>query len=219
MQISHRTKIEAIAVLLIVGITGTGYARWVHSGKSFTDLFLTRDQQGRYYFDKGQCAQAAQRFEDPMWKGLALYAAEDFEAAIGQFASIPTAEAMFSLGNAYAHSKQYVRAVESYDRAIKLKPQYEEARFNRQWVQKIIEEYGQASTDDKEDPGGYGTQVDDDITRQDLADKDLADPSEPMGDDMSEDVMEMWMRRVQTSPADFLRSKFAFQLQDSNEGD
>ena len=32
-----------------------------------------------------------------------------------------------------------------------------------------------------------------------------------------EQINEMWMRRVQTSPADFLRSKFAFQQYDKED--
>jgi len=205
----RRKTIKLIVVLAILGSTGAVYARWIRSGRSFVDLFLTRDQQGRYYFGKRQYAEAAERFEDPMWKGLAYYAAENFDAAIGHFARVPTAEAIFHLGNAYAHSKQYVRAVESYGRALELEPDYADAQFNRDWVQKIIDEYEQASADDKEDPGGYGTQVDDDIDRQELADKDVGDESRPTAGDMSEDIIERWMRRVQTSPADFLKRKFA----------
>ncbi len=43
----------------------------------------------------------------------------------------------------------------------------------------------------------------DDINRQELADKDVPDESKSITGDMSEDIIEMWMRRVQTNPADF----------------
>ncbi|MCP4399354.1 MAG: VWA domain-containing protein, partial [bacterium] len=62
----------------------------------FVDLWLTADQQGRSYFEKGNYAEAAEGFENPIWKGIAYYAAEDFEAAIEQFSRLDTPTAYFN---------------------------------------------------------------------------------------------------------------------------
>jgi Ca-activated chloride channel family protein len=53
---------------------------------SWMDLWLTHDQQGRYYFEKGEYQKAADKFEDPLWKGLALSRAGDYESALNAFA-------------------------------------------------------------------------------------------------------------------------------------
>jgi Ca-activated chloride channel family protein len=52
--------------------------RWV-------DLFATHDQQGRWNFEHGNYKAAAQRFDDPMWKGRAQYLAGDYAGALESF--------------------------------------------------------------------------------------------------------------------------------------
>ncbi len=44
------------------------------------DAWWTADQRGRRLYDDGDYAAAAETFADPMWKGMALYAAKDFKA-------------------------------------------------------------------------------------------------------------------------------------------
>jgi len=42
------------------------------SNFSWLDLWLTHDQQGRYYFQRGDYQKAAEKFDDPLWRGLAF---------------------------------------------------------------------------------------------------------------------------------------------------
>jgi Ca-activated chloride channel family protein len=187
--------------------------------KGFLNLWLTADQQGRYHFEKGRYTEAALCFEDPLWKGVAFYFAQDYEAAIQQFSRVETAEGYFNLGNAYAHLGDYDQAKSSYDQALDLEPDFIEAEQNRKQIQAILDK--QAAEKEKEQRGGEpGAQLDPDEIR-------MADPSDPTkrpeteGDPIEikqemysdEQLNEMWMRRVQISPADFLRMKFAYQRQ------
>ncbi|MCP4403324.1 MAG: tetratricopeptide repeat protein, partial [bacterium] len=183
----------------------------------FVDLWLTADQQGRSYFEKGNYAEAAEGFENPIWKGIAYYAAEDFEAAIEQFSRLDTPTAYFNLGNAYAHNKQYEEAVENYDRALKLKPDFEAAKANRE----IVEEMLKQQKDEKlpASQSGFNPELGPDEIR--IADEErkktqeFEEGEEPLSlEGMSDETLtELWMRQVQTSPADFLRVKFSYQLQ------
>lgn len=44
----------------------------VQSGFSWLNLWLTHDQQGRYYFQKGDYHKASDTFDDPLWRELAF---------------------------------------------------------------------------------------------------------------------------------------------------
>ena len=69
---------------------------------SWMDLWLTHDQQGRYYYEHGDYPKAAERFDDPMWRGMALARSGDYESALDAFALSDTAEAWFNQGDALA---------------------------------------------------------------------------------------------------------------------
>jgi Ca-activated chloride channel homolog len=61
--------------------------------------FLTPDQQGRWAFEHHHYPEAAARFVDPYWKGIAAYNAADYDLAQSTFAPMNTAQAAFYLGN------------------------------------------------------------------------------------------------------------------------
>jgi len=87
----------------------------------FVNLWLTPNQQGRQCFDRGDYLRAAERFEDPQWKGTAYYAAGKFDEAIVQFERLSTAQGFYNLGNAYAHKGDYPAALIAYEKALSLK--------------------------------------------------------------------------------------------------
>jgi Ca-activated chloride channel family protein len=187
----------------------------------FADLWLTPDQQGRYYFDKGKYAEAAERFEDPLWKGIAIasYATKDFDSAILQFSRLNSPEAYFNLGNAYAHKKVYHKAVESYDLALALRPEYPEVAANRDLVKSIMEKIqAPPEIDEPMEPEGYSEEAKEDM------DKDLfkEEESEEEGGQLTpeelqdEQLKEAWLRRIDQSPAGFLRAKFYYQSLESD---
>jgi len=181
----------------------------------FINLWLTANQQGRYFFEREDYAKAAQRFEDPLWKGVAHYFDKDYEAAIQQFSRLDTAESYFNLGNAYVRIQDYEKAETSYSQALKRNPDYEEAENNRKLVQVILDKLAEDKEKDKAQPGSL--QGADEVKIADPEDKTKREETEgepiELQQDMysDEQINEIWMRRVQTSPADFLRSKFAFQ--------
>ena len=187
----------------------------------FIDLWLTPDQQGRYYFDKGEYQTAAERFEDPMWKGTAYYAGEDFEAAIEQFSTLESPQAYFNLGNAYAQNEQYEDALTSYDKALELRPDFEEAIANRALMEEILKKQEEEKLPASQ--SGFNPELGPDEIRiadeeqkkkREFEEGEVDSSYEGMSD---ETLTELWMRQVQTSPADFLRVKFLYQLQKKKE--
>lgn len=70
---------------------------------------------GRVVLAAGFPNLAATLFDDPYWKGVALYRAKEYDAAAQAFRD---ADAFHNLGNAQTQLGQYAAALESFDRAI-----------------------------------------------------------------------------------------------------
>jgi Ca-activated chloride channel family protein len=176
------------------------------SGGSFDDLWWTRDQQAFRLLEAGAFPEAAARFEDPHWKGVAAYRAGDFDLAAAQFARLDSPEGSFNLGNTFVRLELYEDAVAAYDDALATRPEWDEAQQNRDLVAALLaappEPEAQGS------PGAPPTFDPDEIRVDDQADQ--GEQGEVEMSLLSDDqIAEMWMRRLQTSPAEFLRWRFA----------
>ncbi|MGN6459639.1 MAG: VWA domain-containing protein, partial [Pseudolabrys sp.] len=97
----------------------------------FASIWLTPDQQGRLAFDRGDYAQAARLFSDPMWRGIAAYRAYDFLTAAEAFRKIDTVEGWFALGNAEAQNHAWEKSMAAYDEVLKAQPDNAAAKINR----------------------------------------------------------------------------------------
>jgi Ca-activated chloride channel family protein len=148
-----------------------------------------------------------------MWKGIAFYRAQDFESAASWFARLDTPEAYFNLGNAYAQAGELQKAIRAYDRAIALAPRWTEAQENRAYVETLIPKKVETPVDDRDDTGS--TLPPDEVVLDETGERtgDAEKTTQVAGGELSdEQISELWMRRVQTTPADFLSQKFAYQL-------
>ncbi len=184
----------------------------------FPDLWLTPDQQGQRLFDRGDYAEAAERFTDPMRRGTALFRAWDFEAAAASFGRVDSPEAAFNRGNALVMSGKYEAAIQSYDRALQLQPGWMPAAHNRQIAQVRLER----RQPPQDDAGGTGGKLGADKLVFDERGKRGSGQQTVEGEKAASDeaLRAMWLRRVQTRPADFLQAKFAYQLaQQGEEGE
>ena len=181
---------------------------------SWMGLWLTPDQQGRRLMERESFAEAAETFHDPMWRGVAWYRAGEFEKATQAFARVSSAEAQYNLGNCWVLLGKYEKAVASYDRALQSRPQWKEASENRDLAAaraKLVEQKGGEMGDQKigadeivfdkdKKKGGQDTEVAGEQAMSDAA------------------VQAIWLRQVQTKPADFLKAKFAYQQASDSEG-
>lgn len=182
---------------------------------SFVDLWWTADQQGRRAFERGDFVEAAERFEDPMWRGGACYRAEDWDCAIGQFARLKTPEAYFNLANSYARRGDLELAVAAYDRALELRSDWPQASENRSLLIGLI------PAPEEEDEGEQGPPQDPHFKPDEVQFDDKGKEGKSGKIEQSvfsdEQIAEMWLRGVQTTPGDFLGRRFAFEAADRRE--
>ncbi len=203
----------ALATVGAFGGALLGALAWAWSAAgSFANLWLTPDQQGARLVAHGRWEEAARRFQDPMWQGVALYRAGRFEESAAAFGRLGTPDAAFDRGNALLMRGKYDDAIASYDRALARRPDWREAQANRE----LAEARKAKLAPPADDAGGTGGQVAPDQVVFDAGAERSADPGQtetvaggPLDD---EQVQALWLRRVQTKPADFLRAKFAYQL-------
>jgi Ca-activated chloride channel family protein len=103
------------------------------------DYWQRPDQQGVAALADDNPAQAAALFEDPLWRAAALYRAGRFQEAAALLETLDTPLAQYNRGNALARLGQYTEALAAYDAALRLAPDDEDAQFNRQLMQKLLE--------------------------------------------------------------------------------
>lgn len=190
-----------IALAGFAGLLAAGYR------VGWNDLWLRPDQRGRWLMNAGRPAEAAQVFSDPIWRGVALFRAGDFKGAAQAFAARDTANGAFDQGNALVMLGQYDDALKRYDRALALRPGWPEAVKNRE-IARIRGERRKTEGGITGDTESKPDEIVFDKTKKGGEDTTV-EQAEPMSD---EAIRAMWLKRVQTRPADFLRAKFAYQF-------
>jgi Ca-activated chloride channel family protein len=107
---------------------------------SFIDLWLRPDQQGRQMLEQQRPAEAARRFDDPRWQGMALYEAGDYAAAASRFAKGHGAADHYNRGNALARNGELAAALAAYDQALERQPDLQAALRNKLLVEQLLDE-------------------------------------------------------------------------------
>ena len=197
-----RWNSAAFALFFILSPSG------MPSGFSWLDLWLTHDQQGRYYFQKGDYEKAADKFEDPLWRGIALARAGEYEDALNAFALSDSAEAWYNQGGALAHLGKYPEAAAAYQQALARRHPWVEAEENLVLVQSLI-----PKADDKNKEKDQQQEISPNLPPDQMKfDEKGKKGTKTQAQQLDPKKMaEIWMRSIQTTPADFLRRRFAIQ--------
>ncbi|MCW5889869.1 MAG: tetratricopeptide repeat protein [bacterium] len=197
------------ARLAVAGVVALGLLWARHDAGSLGAMWLTPDQRGALLLGRGDAAAAAGHFRDPAWRGVALYRAGAFADAAAEWGRVGGADAAFDRGNALVMSGKYDGAIASYDAALAIRPDWKAARANRA----VAAARRDALAPPADDEGGTGGREKPDAIVLD-GPRNAGGPAEPSdasagADDAGQQAL--WLRRVQTTPGDFLRAKFAFQ--------
>ena len=191
---------------------------WAGTGWSFKRLWVTEAQSVQTQLSHHDYEAVLKTTGDPLARGVALYRMAEFKAAAVEFQRLSSPEAAFNLGNALVFQGEYEAAIDAYSRALEMRPNWEAPRTNTV----ICEARLAAMAPPEDDYGGTGGQLEaDEIVFDDRgknASGNQTEQVEGSGGELSQEEMRaLWLRRVQTQPADFLRSKFSYQLQTGGE--
>jgi Ca-activated chloride channel family protein len=121
----------ALAAALYLG------ANMAHAG-SWTDLWITRDQQGQRLLDQRQPAQAAQLFTDSRRRGYAELAAGHYAEAARLLAPYKDPNSQYNRGNALAHTGKLEEALDAFNAALSTSPGNRDIIKNRDLVEQAL---------------------------------------------------------------------------------
>ncbi len=117
---------------------------------SVTDFFYNTDQQGYNLLKQNKNASAAAKFTDKNWKGVAYYRDNQYESAYDKFKLDNSAEGLYNQGNALAHLEKYDDAISAYTKALELKKDYPDAKFNKELLEKLKQQQQNSDKNDKQ---------------------------------------------------------------------
>ncbi|QDT56554.1 Tetratricopeptide repeat protein [Caulifigura coniformis] len=208
-----RSRRNMVFAALLIGLSVVvGMWAWRAAGKSFAGLWRTPVQQGDRALRRHDYQAAAKLYADPFHRGVALYREGDFKQAAAEFGRDASAESWFNRGNALVMAGKYEDAITSYGEALKQRADWSAATQNLAIAKaRLLKLHppndgsegtdGQLKADEivfdnkpKNTPGAKETET--------VAGEPLSDA----------DIQSLWLRNVKTSPADFLKAKFAYQL-------
>ncbi len=169
---------------------------------------FTPDQIGYRLFGEDDFAAAADRFADPSWQAAAHYRNADFKEAAAIYGGYDSAEGTFNHGNSLVMLGKYEEAVQRYDRALELRPGWQAAESNREIAairaERVRQEGGEMTGGQLEADEIVFTDTKSSSTDQ----QEVVEAGQELSD---AEMRAVWLRNVQTEPADFLRAKFAYQ--------
>jgi len=218
MQRSKQNKTIFIASSVIVGCL-FAYLK----PQQFTDLWLTRDQQGQLLFQLGHYQQASSAFKSAQWQAYSSYGAEQYKNAATLYSQFDDIDSQIAKANALAHGREYIKARNLYRKILTLSPQNIAATTNIAIVQAIIDEVNRLSASQKAEDGEAIKELGDEPQTGDGAEREEVPKEQEIEQLTAEQLLldpslnDMWLRQVQKNPANFLSQKFYMQQETKNQ--
>lgn len=118
----------------------------------WSDLWENKNQRGEIALNKGDAKLAADLFNNPQWKSAAQYKAGEYQKAAELLEGIDKPDANYNRGNALAKAGDTSGAIKAYNRSLELDPDHEDAKFNKQLLEKAQheQEKQQQNSEDKD---------------------------------------------------------------------
>ncbi|AFJ48865.1 tetratricopeptide repeat protein [Shimwellia blattae] len=185
------------------------------SQAAWLDAWISPDIQGQHAFSRGEYEAAARRFADPLRAGIAWYRAGNYPAATVAFRQAPqTPEALLWTGNSYAQQKEWQQALNSYDRALSLRPDWQLAQGNRAKIAAIIMKLRQKERD-RQSAQGEEQDYKPDAIRHDLKPDQGVKQQDIQPVAGGNPQINQWYENLAVSPAGLLENLYRTQPGDA----
>ncbi|NRB56172.1 MAG: VWA domain-containing protein [Salinicola sp.] len=172
------------------------------------DAFLTPDQQGRWWLEHRQYRRASEQFEDPAWRGYALYRDGQYGEAVAILNPLETAGASFTQGLALIRNRQYREAITAFETTLARDPDYPEGERNLALARQILTyvEETREQSDTGEDRGEGA----DDVVFDNEAQRGVE--TTVTGDEDDQLLTpDQWISSIDSDTGDYLRQRFALE--------
>ncbi|BCG66002.1 MAG: Ca-activated chloride channel homolog [Methyloprofundus sp.] len=188
---SFRRGLLAVFILLALPLPKNSYAY------EWQDLWQSDDQQAYQHYLNDDYQGAAEKFTDPAWQAAAQYKA-GMQVAEEDMLPATTDTGFYNQANVLAKAGKLQEAIAAYDEALALNPNNEDAQYNKELVEKALEQQKQQQQDqDKqqddqekqespEDSQEQGEQSDQQGEQQEPQDSDSSEESESQKSDAEE---------------------------------
>ncbi len=147
--------------MLLIVFTIFPLAEPVHAF-GWDDLWLSKDQQAQRQLAEGNAGDAAQLFDDPVWRAVANYRAGEYAGSAEGFAGQEDTENLYNLGNSLARLGEIETAINTYERVLEASPGHEDAQYNRDLLKELLDQQQQSGQGQNQDSssqtGGEGQQ-------------------------------------------------------------
>ena len=212
MYIKNHLSLLPLWVTLLLALL---WVVFVYDGP-MNRLFITSDQLGYQHYEKKNYEKAAESFESLSFKGASYYRDGAFKKAKSVYQNLSTKEGTYNLGNAFVMLGDYDNAIKTYERALKIDPNFKEAQDNLvvAKARKILKE---PENDGKQGIGDMYDMQPDEIVYDNTEGKGEDDTRSAQKD--AEKGNPNWLDRLQTGPKDFLKNKFRYQYEMKEVGD
>lgn len=173
-------------------------------------LLITSDQLGYQQYEKKNYVKAAESFESLSFKGASYYRDGDFKKSKSVYQNLSTKEDTYNLGNTFVMLGDYDNAIKTYERVLKIDPNFKKAQDNLviAKARKILKE---PENDGKQGIGDMYDMQPDEVVYDNTEGKGEDDTRSAQKD--AEKGNPNWLDRLQTGPKDFLKNKFSYQYQ------
>tara|TARA_Y100001956_G_scaffold73886_1_gene80497 strand:+ start:1983 stop:3572 length:1590 start_codon:yes stop_codon:yes gene_type:complete len=187
---------------------------------NWLDPWLTADQQGQYYLNKGLHEQAAESFDSSEHKAYAYYLSGDYQKAQAYYLQLDSLSSRLGAAAALAHQREYVAARQLYQEIVAEYPQSSDAQHNLQLMNSIIQQINdfsqsQAENGERQSSREIGEEPQtsdgvEQVVEQDQLIEQQFDAQMLLADQTLQDK---WMKRVQSDLSQFMQLKFRQQLE------
>ena len=193
------------------------------------DWFFTPDQQGMLLLKMGKYKAAASHFDDPGWKAVSCYYAEDWDCAQKHFAQLATEAGIYNMATAAAQGGEYKLSRDIYSELLKISPDYPHARANYEQVARIVKDINAMSKSqtDEQPPEpdknaklekGNPQNIADGAEKQTFGPRKIKQltAAEVL---KSKAMTDRWLRDISRDPKSFIRAKFQYEYTRNLETD
>ena len=210
---------KVIGLLILLVFVTAGFLALRSVDYSVKKLWLTPAQEYQYFANRQDYKAAAKAAVDSMQKGSALYRAGLFKEAAAVFGAVNSSTALYNRGNSFVMLGKYDLAIADYEKVLEKQPSWQEATDNLELARLRKEKMAPPEDDYGGTDGKLGADeivIDD---RKNDAASDQTETGEEQVDSPlnANEQQALWLRKVQTRPADFLRLKFSHQLTTKTE--